>query len=234
MSSHHQKQTKARVLKDGKVHLYTGRKKATEKEIKAYLRANLDTIEKGALSKDLARKYGQIKGGVKRFESAKESRIKGRYVDTGYLRAAKRMGIDLDAMVKASGEKSLNDLFEKNKGLEESFKKLMSGVGLAMWHAPEKVIDIITDYKGREIIINGETYNKTKAKAIVRQVEQEVFREYEPVSQAIKVSFKGTDQMLLDLPEYAHYEGTSVEEFIEVYSNFYQIYVSTKKAAKGR
>ena len=222
-------QIRQKVLKDGKIHFYEGNKKASKEALKKYFRENIDKVKPEKLTKENAQYFGQIKGGLKRAKESKYQRVNGQFIGGNYARSARRLGIDLDALIKASGEKSLSDLFKKNIELKERFDEIMKGVGLAMWFSPENTIDLIHDYRGEAIEVNGNIVSKSDAKSRVNDTEKKLFRKYETVAQALKVSYVGAKKMTITLPEEIEFENLDEAEFIEAFSEYYIIYVSGGK-----
>lgn len=223
----------ARTLKSGEIRIYEGRKVADKAAKKAFFRENLQNVDRSKLSKEDALLFSRVKGGVSRSQGSDKFRVKGQFVGEGYKRAAKKIGIDLDKLIDASGEKNLGALFAKNEGLKESLDSLLSGVGLAMWHSPQKAMDIVNDYRGESISINGKQVTKSQAKSLIRKTETAIFRKFDTVDQAVKLNFVGSKQMNIRLPDIDDLdEYESEADFAEDNSEFYTIFVSGGKKTK--
>jgi len=218
-----------RKLKSGEERIYVGGKSATKEQKKEYFKSNLQA-DFSQLSKEDRRLAGAIKGGLKRAQQSE--RVGGQFIGGSYQRAGKRLGIDLDVLAKAKGAKSIADLFAKEPELKEAFTDLTSGVGLPMWYNPSKALDVINDYTGKQIYINGNPVSKSQAKAILNKTDKELFRKFEFVDSSVKLTFDGKDRLNMTLPtsedidEYTDEEG---DLFIEAWSGSYIIYQSSKK-----
>lgn len=223
---------KIRVNKAGQTNFYNGRNKATDKEVKQYLRDNINNLPPD-LDNKTRKIAGQIKGGLQRAKEAKNARVNGKFVEGDYARAAQRLGIDISEMIKDAGVGSLKELFRKNEGLEEAFTDIMAGVGLPMWFNAKASDNVIKDFTGSTILVNGNEVTKAQARGLLSKTITEINREFAPVDMSLKMEFKGKGLLIIDLPELEYYEGSSENEFAEFYGERFKIYTSSKKEKTG-
>jgi len=226
-------QLRQRTLKSGEVRLYSGRKIATKEDKKQFYKANPDFDTKG-LSKEDRQYFGRLKGGIKRVEKA-GTRIDGKFIEGKYDRAAqklKNLGFDLDGLLKAKGYKSLDQLFKEMPDVKTSLEAIMSGVGLHNWYSPDNAVDIIKDYLGNDIIVNGQKVSANKAVHMLINTEAALKEVYDHFRSAVRLSFEGTDRLIMNLPEVEELdsEDDDVGEFNSQYGNeqtgMYQLYKS--------
>lgn len=227
-----------RLLKDGNVHYYVGGKKISDKEKRSFFKSQINSsgFEKDRLSKSDQLLFSRIKGGVN--AAKKAIRLdNGQIVKGDIGRAAKKLGIDLDAGLKATGFKTLKEL-EQNK--TEFFKALddyLKGGFTANWYSPENAKNIISDYRGVDILLNGEKVSKSQMKNRLSEFNQELLHVLgsDAYQSAVKITFKGTHTMEINLPEIEDLDdGITVQDFMEAYgddnSGMYKIFGSPTPA----
>jgi hypothetical protein len=212
-----------RTLKSGEIRFYSGRKLATKEDKRHFFKSNTDLDIKG-LSKEDRQFFGRIKGGLKRAKQA-GTRINGKFIEGKYDRASqklKRLGVDIDALIKIKGVKSLKELFEKEQEIKKSLEDIMSGVGLHNWYSPEDAINIIKDYLGKSIIVNGNTVDPLEAIDII-STNQAALKEYfDFFRSSIRISFVGTEKMIINTPtvdNLEYFDEDDVSEFNREYGN---------------
>lgn len=219
-------------LKSGEYRVYNGSKLATKDEKKQFFRENTD--KKLTLSKDDAKLFGAIKGGVKRSETA--ARSGGEYISGKIQRAMSRMkGLDVNKMLedmsKQHGKefKNLNQLFKAVPLAKEPFDRIAQGEGMPTWFNPKHAIDAIKDFDGK-VFVNGVEMTKGRAIAKLSEVETTLMRLFDYVGSSVKLNFVGLSELRFDLPDIERVENEkmSEEKFAEEYSEFFQMYSSPK------
>ena len=221
---------KSRQLKNGQIRFYDGNKKASKNQRKEYLRdvvsgKKVDIILSGTARG--ASLLGAVKGGIKRSGA---QRINGQFIEGKIQRGAKRLGLDLDVLIKGNNVKNLKELFKKKPDLEKAINKILSGVGLPQWFNPDKVLDIISDYPGKNILVNGKKETKNHAKSLVKKMENAIKLQFNPVQSAQKITFIGVDTLSIELPEYSQFVGLeTIAEFNAKFKDFYILYESNPR-----
>ena len=228
MKKQQQQKINIRTNKAGEAVFYTGRHRATDKEKKAFLKEHAQQPPPN-LNKADRQTLGRIKGGLARAAESKNARIDGKFIEGGYSRAAKRLGIDIQEIIKDAGAKNLKDFFSKNEGFKDAFDDIMNGVGLPMWFDGKTSDNAIKDFTGNKIIVNGKEVSKAQARALLSKTITDINLEFAPVSVALKLEFKGKDALIINLPELEYYEGADENEFAETYSENFKIYTSSAK-----
>ena len=219
---------RTKQLKDGSIHFYTGNKKATETEAKKFIKENHELIDAKSLNDVSLRRYaGAVKGGIKRASMAITDG-QGHFL-SGSLqtKAAKNLGVDINALMSAKKVDNIHDLFAKTPELKQRFDKLVSDTGINYWHGANKVKDKLNDYSGK-IFINGVEYDAKNAYRKIRDKFSEIKRLTGNVDAALQFNYKGLSRLDIKLPtkkaiqNFMDSEGEDELEGIEVY-------LSTKK-----
>ena len=159
-------QTHTKKLKNGTLQFYTGNRKATPQEKKAYLRQNIDSkvnlFNPETLNKEDRALYGRIKGGVNR--AAKAATFHGKFLpDNITEKALKDLKIDFKNILREKGydTNEIGKLFKDLPNLKNAFDNLISR-GLEKWCNENTIEDTINDFSGK-IVVNGKEVSKTSA-----------------------------------------------------------------------
>ena len=230
---------KGRILKDGYFHWYNGRQRATDKEVKNHLKANINLKSDAGtgdyISPQDRKTIGRIEGGIKRAATAK--RDNGEYVPAKIERALKRMGVDLPVMLEklsaATGEKitSLRQMRKEVPDAATALNDLLIGAGMPNFFTPEAAINVVKDFEGKRIILNGVEVSKNVAKAAISKTKSEIARKFNIVNQSMKVTFKGNDSIIINLPDLSQMEPDddgeySLSDFADMFGDDYELYGS--------
>lgn len=199
-----EKKIRERILKDGNVHFYSGRNKISDKEKKEFFKSQIGKVsfEPDRLSPEDRKLFGRIKGGVA--AAAKAVRLSnGQVVKRDIAKAAKKLGVNLEEALKQYGFKSLKELEEKKP---EFFKQLLdyleSGI-VTNWYNPEAAKITISDYRGKEIYLNGNKVSKGTAKNAISTFNQEIlniFKEDGYMS-GVRIEMQGFERLSLNIPD---------------------------------
>lgn len=215
---------RSRILKDGQYHFYEGKRKATEKQVREFIKKDYDVIRPEKLGAELRKYLGAVKGGKNRAAQAlitKEGHFLPKYIQD---RAIKNLGIDIDQIRKDKDYKTIKEVFANDHALRNSFDKLISVTGLEMWYSEKKSMDKIDSYTGKNFILNGEKVTKDQMYKKVGQYARKLHRVFDVFDLALRFKYTGIDTLSIDLDPEIFEEGSEGEDTDNV-----QLYFSGKK-----
>lgn len=219
--------------KDGKIHFHSGKKNATEAEIKKFIsfENNYKIIPKEKLNPELANYLNKVKGGKIRAEGQKNE---AKFLTKEQERIAKSK-IDLAQIAKEKGLSSEGEIFE-NKELQTAYEKIMNYTGQHVFYNSHQMQGRMKSFTGSKIIINGKEVTKANGLRRLRSYLSKTQRAYGAVDGSVKFTYKGTDTLELTLPTDSQInEHESSEEFNEAFEGDCQIYTSDpKKKSKAK
>lgn len=229
-------------LKSGELRMYSGNKIATRDDKKAYFRAN--TTKPLKLSKDDAKLFTSVKGGVNRAKTA--TRDGGEFISRKAdwdINRAKRVHIDVPELLKEVSRKygkqykNMRQLFKDIPESKKVYNSILKGVALPKFMSPNIAIDVIGESEASKFYVNGQEVTRSKMQAEINRVSTSLKRIFDPAGQAVKLNFVGADEVHVRLPteedlEKYHPEEVSYEDamsFFEEFGEDYQMYISEPK-----
>ena len=219
-----------RLLKDGNVHYYTSGRRLTPDQKKDYFKSQIDSasFEPSRLSADDRKLVGRIKGGIAAAGNAYRLGS-GQIVKRDISKAAKKLGVDLDAGLKATGFKTIKELEEKKPEFFAAINEYLSSGNVASWYSVKNAKDSVSDYRGKDIYLNGEKVSRSTARAAISAFNQQTLHKLG--SDAYKVTIKlivnGMDRLEINLPDLEELDDEiTVAEFNEMFAEFIKVYGS--------
>ncbi len=225
--------TRSKLLKDGKLHFYTGNKKATEKEAKQFINTNYKLVSPDKLDKDLKTYLGRVKGGKARYENSLTDKS-GKYLPTATQKRAFKL-IDIEKIKEAKGLHTIRDVFRETPELQKQFDKIINQTGVYVSYNTHQMFDKIKDYKGKTILINGKEVSKNNARKRLRDFASKTKRLYGAQDASLKFTYIGVDKLSIDLPTEKDYENfPEYEDFNENFEGDIMLYVSEPKKKESK
>lgn len=227
-----------RTLKDGSVKYYAGRRYLTDREKKDFFRSQVESagFEADRLSAADRKLFGRIKGGLAASDRA--TRLSnGQIVKRNIAKAAKKLGVDLEAGLKATGYKTLKELEEKKPEFFKELYNYLDTAKMANWYRVKDAKANITDFRGKDIFLNGKKVSRSTAKNAISEFNQALLHKLgsDAYQGVVKLNFSGIDKLEFSLPDIDDIgEDISVSEFMELYGDdengMYQIHGSPTPA----
>jgi len=227
---------RSKVLKDGKIRIYEGRKRATEEQEKEFVKMNYNIIDVSTLETPELRQYaGRVIGGKKRSQNALTS--KGKFIKKDLQdRIIKKSGVNVEALVKAKNVSGVRELFEKEPELKKEFDTLLS-TGIVNWFKFKDLEDKLNDYEGtdKKVIVNNVQLTNIEAGRMALDVFIAGRRHLDIIDAAFKLVFKELDTVIMNLPPPEEIEAfEEVSEFNSTYGEWVIFYASEKMKKKGK
>jgi hypothetical protein len=210
--------TRTKVGKDGLLQFYTGRKKATDTEIKQFIKKNYEITPKEKLPKYYSQYLGRVKGGHNR--QAKALRTEAGVFMTKEMQAqiVKQTGIDVVKLSEKRGFKTVDELLKNDlitkiqydeaigAGIEKSFNKTT---------AAAKVIEF-EEKLGGKIFINGKQVTAKNAALRLNRTFNKLKRQFGNLEASVKFRYKGRKELRINLPTDGQIEnsGDDISEFL--------------------
>lgn len=212
-----------RKLKDGNIHFYAAGRKLTPAQKKEFFKSQIDKtgFEADRLSKEDRQLLGRIKGGI----SAANKAVRlsnGQIVKRDIAKAAKKLKIDLEAGLKATGFKTLKELETAKPEFFAALNEYLEKGRVVNWYNVGDTKDNIADFRGKDIILNGVKVSKSTAKNRVSEFNQELLHILgsDAYQSAIKITFNGIDSLEITLPEIDDIPyGITVSEFNDLFGD---------------
>jgi len=188
-------------------------KKATDAEIKKYIKENFDNVNRDALPKEYSAYYGKVLGGKNK--AAKAVRIEGKFVSNEFID-----NTDFKGVAKAAGYKDVNELFNKDREIYEAAKNLYnSDFGVPVKYGAEETIYKISNFKG-SIFINGKEYTKAKAIKRLDDFDKQLKRSQDIYYTEFWATYKkGGGEIHFTLPSIERVKDMDLEELLEFAEN---------------
>jgi len=218
-----EREIKSRLLKDGNIHYYKSGKRLNESEKKQFFKSQINAsgFEPERLSKEDRQLFGRIKGGVA--AANKAIRLDNGQIVRGDIgRAAMKLGIDLYEGLKATGFKTLKELEENKPDFFAALDEYLRKGSATNWYNPQNAKDLISDYRGKDVMLNGVKVSKAQAKNAISKFNQELLHALGSgaYQSAIKFTFSGTDQLKFELPDIDDLQdGITIQEFNDEYGD---------------
>lgn len=229
---------RTRLLADGTIQFYDGRKIATKEQAKQFIKDNAKLSSPLIIptdklkDKDLRQYAGRVKGGVNR---AKNSLVdnSGKFLNATLQRKAlKQLGVNVDALMKAKDVDNIRELF-KDQSIKKRFDKLMT-TGVVTWLDYDDAADKLDSYEEKEILVNNEPISPQKASKKTGDILRYAKRNWDGKDIAIKFTFIGITSLKLFLPERDELEDyEDAAEFNEDWSSYVIVYASNPKDKKN-
>jgi hypothetical protein len=217
------------VKKDGSYGFYDGRKKATTEQVKAHIKDNYQILDREKLSKENSSYLGRVKGGKNRAASAitdsKGKMLSGKFKQ----QVEKKLGVKLDELARLKGKDSIKELFKEEKVIKDRFDKILE-TGITMWYNSHKAVDKIMSANVKTYTLNGEEVTKEEMADFVSDFFINIQNAFNGVDCAIQFTFKGLNELALDLPEEDEISESEKSELMESYP--IEIYTSPLKKKK--
>jgi len=190
--------TRSQKQKDGSIKFYTGRKKATQDEVKAFIKVNYLVINPDTVTAEQRRYLGAVKGGKKRQENALRSDA-GSFIDKKtQAQLIELMGINIEAVKDGIGYGSYDEMFKDRPDIVEKFDKV-KGEGLTKSRNKGQIRDKIKDFKGK-VFINGVETTKENAARRVNTAILTMNRTYGTKDASVKFRYKGIRELNILVP----------------------------------
>lgn len=226
--------TKSKLLKDGTLHFYTGSRKATQDEKKAFFRLNNNIVPPDKLDRDDRQLLGRIRGGINRQNNA--VKYKGMFIPKDLeKKALKNLGIDIEALKKASDTDTIGKLFEKMPEVKKQFDKLVSDTGITYWYNEKNLVDKINDFTGNKIMINDKQVTATNAvkrvNTFINKMRRNLDLYYPGI--ALRLNYVGINELHFTLPT-----ENDISEIVDTgdaegFSDYMQLYFGQSKPVEN-
>lgn len=217
------------IKKDGSYGFYDGRKKADPEQIKAHIKDNYQILDKDKLSKENATYLGRVKGGKNRAASAitdsKGKMLSGKYKQ----QVEKQLGVNLDELARLKGKGSINELFREEKEIKEKFDKILE-TGITAYYNSHKAVDRIMQANVKTFTLNGNEVTREEMADYVSEFLINIQNEFESVDCSIMFTYKGLDELIIELPDEEEIQESEKFELEEMYN--IEIYTSPLKNKK--
>lgn len=193
-----------RLLKDGTVKYYAGNRNLTHDEKKTFFKSQIKSagFQPERLSADDRKLFGRIKGGVA--ATSRAVRLDdGRIIKRDIGKAAKKLGVDLDAGLKATGYKTLRELEENKPEFFKAINNYLNSGTVSNWHRVDSMKENISDFRGSTIILNGEKVSKSTAKNELSKFNTELLQKLgsDAYQVTTRMQIKGSDVLEFSLPD---------------------------------
>lgn len=237
-------QTRTKKLKDGTIQFYTGNKKATQDEIKTFVKqTGWQTINPDTVTPEIRRYIGAVKGGKNRAATSLVN-SKGQYLP-GYIQQAalKQMGIDLEKLKEQNNLPAIRDIFRNDKNLQNRFDKIVNGTGTQLWYDDTKIIDKIDSFNGKILFNDGNGFvekDKWEVVAEVNKYIKKMRRKYKLYYPGISIPLRytGLKQLKISLDfeplELTPDERKELQEEGSYESNNLQMYFRSEESIQKR
>lgn len=217
------------IKKDGSYGFYDGRKKADPEQIKAHIKENYQILDKDKLSKENATYLGRVKGGKNRAASAitdsKGKMLSGKYKQ----QVEKQLGVKLDDLARLKGKGSINELFRDEKEIKKKFDKILE-TGITAYYNSHKAVDRIMQANVKTFTLNGNDVTREEMADYVSEFLINIQNEFESVDCSIMFTYKGLDELIIELPDEEEIQESEKFELEEMYN--IEIYTSPLKKKK--
>ena len=237
--------TYTKVLKDGKIHFYTGNKKSTDTQAKQFIKENYTNFGKGEKLDAKQRQYlGQVKGGKARYENSLTDKS-GRYLPKATQERAFKL-VDIPELMKGGKYDTIRGYLKENPFIAEQFENIINQTGIHTYYNSHEIFDKIKTFKGKNFEVNGKATDKKNMIRRIRTFASELKRNYTSMDFSIKLSYVGVDKIKIEIPTPSFFPEGS-DEFNEIFGregeDICEVYVSEpnndkkkrkKKAAKGK
>lgn len=205
------------------VRFYDGRKRATENQVKQYIKQNYNKLNQDKLSKDDAAYLGRVKGGHNRQRQA--IRIDGKYVNKAFFDNPNNP-IQWQKLAEQKGYKSVQELFNNDHDLyEKARNNYNSDNGLPYIYYSENILHYMDTFGGKFFINenpgnyeknnNPAQMTKIKAMAKIDFTDKHLKRQFGAFTNQYDVSYRrGYTALHLNIPfEYTIEEYDLPEDF---------------------
>jgi len=217
------------VKKDGSYGFYDGRKKATTEQVKAHIKDNYLILDKEKLSKENSSYLGRVKGGKNRAASAitdsKGKMLSGKFKQ----QVEKQLGVKLDELARLKGKENIKELFKEDKELKKKFDKILQ-TGITAYYNSHKAVEKVMTANVKTFTYNGEDVSREEMAEKVSDFITNIQREFESVDCSIMFTYKGLDELIIELPDEEEIQESEKFELEESYN--IEIYTSPLKKKK--
>lgn len=193
-----------RRLKDGSIKFYASGRNITDKQKREYFKSqvNSSSFEPDRLNAEDRQLFGRIKGGVN--AASRAYRLdNGQIVKRDIAKAAKKLGVDLEAGLKATGFKTMKELQEKKPEFFAAINEYLDSGKVANWYRVSSAKDVISDYRGKDVFMNGRKVSKSTARNAISTFNQELLHKLgsEAYQLIVRFNISGLDRLEFDLPD---------------------------------
>jgi hypothetical protein len=193
------------------IRFYNGRKKATQDEIRAEIKANAEKIDPNQLGKEERSYLQKVLAGKAR--AAKGVKIDGKYVNPLFLDESP---VDFRKMAQDEGFKSPEELLRKSKVAQQIAKQIYENPeGLKSEINGFDLIGDIDNWGGR-IFINGKEVSKKQAIQQTDSINSLMLQRFEGFTNKFNIEYrKGFTELHITLPTEEEVSNKTAEELEE-------------------
>jgi hypothetical protein len=210
--------TRTKVGKDGLLQFYTGRKKATDTEIKQFIKKNYEITPKEKLPKEYSQYLGRVKGGHNRQKQALRNE-EGTFMPQDLQKQlVKQMGVDIEKIKEGRGFDSYDKLFKDLPNIQKQFERIQS-TGIERSHNKSTAAKKAMEFTGK-IFINGKEVTGKNAAKRLNSTFNKLKRQFGNIDASVKFRYKGTKELRINIPtDSIINEYDDSNEFLENYEH---------------
>ncbi len=204
-------------IKNGKYVFHTGKKKATESEVKQYLKINHELkFSKAELDTQYSRYLGAVRGGHKRADNSLRD-AEGSFIPKDLQeQLVKQLGIDIEKVREGKGFESYDKMFANHPAIKKQFDRIQQ-TGIERTHNKSTAAKKIQEFKGK-IFINGKEVSNETAARRVNSTMNKLKRAFGSIDSSVKFRYKGVKELRINLPTQSVIdESDGIQEFLENY-----------------